>query len=39
MTVYRDADGLEYEATLFDPRPDDPEVITESDIHPSEWEN
>lgn len=22
-----------------DPHPDDPEVITEADIHPSEWDD
>lgn len=39
MTVYRDRDGFEYEATLFDPHPDDPDVITERDMHPLDWED
>lgn len=45
MTVYVDQDGFEYEATvetlagLLDVSPDDPEVITESDVHPSQWED
>lgn len=39
QTAYIDPDGFVYDAVLVDPHPDDPSVITESDIHPSEWDD
>jgi hypothetical protein len=39
MTVmFEDKYGWAVPVDIEDPRPDDPTVITESDVHPSEWD-
>jgi hypothetical protein len=38
-TTYRDPEDYVYDAILEDPSPDDPAVITEADVHPSQWDD
>lgn len=40
MTLkYVDADGTVYDAGLFGDPAVEPEVITEADVHPSQWDD
>jgi len=36
---YVDKDGFVYDADLFGDPAVDPEVITEADVHPSQWDD
>jgi hypothetical protein len=37
--TYVDRDGFSYDAVIDDPHPDDPALISEADIHPSQRED
>lgn len=36
---YVDDEGCVYDANLYGDPADDPEVITEADVHPSQWDD